>query len=294
MSITVENQADARRETGTGGSGPLPAAAVRPRSAMPAALIRAAALARPLGRAVTAALVLIGIWQVLIIALRPPAYLLPAPVAVFAVFRDRGGFLLDNAAVTAAEIAIGLAGGALLGILTALVIASFALARRLLLPAVVVTQALPVFAIAPLLVVWLGYGLESKIVMAILIIYFPVASAYADGMARTDPHLIDVAKLSGASSLQMLALIRAPAGLPGLVAGLRVAASVAPIGAVVGEWVGASAGLGYVMLHANARLQTDVLFAALALLAVLTLSLRAAVDALLARLAPWAPVTTPL
>ena len=261
---------------------------------MPAALIRAAALARPLGRAVTAALVLIGIWQVLIIALRPPAYLLPAPVAVFAVFRDRGGFLLDNAAVTAAEIAIGLAGGALLGILTALVIASFALARRLLLPAVVVTQALPVFAIAPLLVVWLGYGLESKIVMAILIIYFPVASAYADGMARTDPHLIDVAKLSGASSLQMLALIRAPAGLPGLVAGLRVAASVAPIGAVVGEWVGASAGLGYVMLHANARLQTDVLFAALALLAVLTLSLRAAVDALLARLAPWAPVTTPL
>jgi putative hydroxymethylpyrimidine transport system permease protein len=108
-------------------------------------------------------------------------------------------------------------------------------------------------------------------------------------MVRADRQLVDLARLHGAGRLQVLWVIRAPAGLPGLVAGLKVAATVAPIGAVVGEWVGASAGLGYVMLHANARLQTDTLFAALFLLAVLALLLRRAVDVLTDRLVRWQP-----
>ena len=199
--------------------------------------------------------------------------------------------LLRNAAVTGFEMVAGLVLGTLAGMTTALAIAATPTIRRFLLPVVVVTQTLPVFAIAPLLVVWLGYGFASKIVMSGLIIYFPVATAYAESMMRVDQRLVDLARLQGAGPFTVLRLIRAPGGLPGLVAGLKLAATVAPIGAVVGEWVGASAGLGYLMLHANARLQTDTLFAALFLLAALALILRRAVDLLADRLAPWQPTT---
>jgi putative hydroxymethylpyrimidine transport system permease protein len=151
----------------------------------------------------------------------------------------------------------------------------------------VASQALPVFAIAPLLVIWLGFGMASKIVMATLIIFFPIASSFLDGLRRTDPQLLDLAVISRASRFDTLALIRFPSALPGLASGLRVAAAVAPIGAVVGEWVGASAGLGFVMLQANARVQTDVLFAALFLLALMALAIRALVDGLARRMVPW-------
>lgn len=218
-----------------------------------------------------------------------PSFILPAPSEVVGAFQARGPYLLKNALVTASEIGLGLLIGIACGVFTALAMSAFPPARRVLLPVVIVTQALPVFAIAPLLVLWFGYGIASKIVMATLIIYFPVASAFYDGLARTDAGLLDLARLNRANRLQTLALIRAPAALPSLISGLKVAAAVAPIGAVVGEWVGSSAGLGFVMLHANARLQSDVLFAALVLLAAMAVALRLAVDALARRLAPWAP-----
>ena len=164
-------------------------------------------------------------------------------------------------------------------------------ARRWLLPVVVVSQAIPVFALAPLLVLWLGYGMASKVAMAVLIIYFPVTAAFFDGLRRTDPGWLDLARTMGAGRWAILCRIRLPAALPALASGLRVAAAVAPIGAVIGEWVGASAGLGYLMLHANARVQIDVMFAALVTLAAIGVALYFAVDAGLRRLVPWQPET---
>ena len=129
-------------------------------------------------------------------------------------------------------------------------------------PLLVVSQALPVFALAPLLVLWLGYGMASKVAMAVLIIFFPVTAAFLDGLRRTEPGWLELARTMDARPLAILAQIRVPAALPALASGLRVAAAVAPIGAVIGEWVGSSAGLGYLMLHANARMQVDLMFAA--------------------------------
>lgn len=243
-----------------------------------------------LGRLAVASGVLL-LWWGLTEALALPRYVLPGPDDVALALVRGWRMLAHHAAVTALEIVLGLVVGVAAGVATALAIAATPLIRRVLLPVVVVTQTLPVFAIAPLLVVWLGFGLASKITMAALIIYFPVATAYAEGMARADAGLLDLARLGGAGRWQTLWLIRAPAGLPGLVAGLRIAATVAPIGAVVGEWVGASAGLGYIMLHANARLQTDTLFAALFLLALLALLVRAVVDRLADRLVRWQPAS---
>ncbi|PLX35825.1 MAG: ABC transporter permease [Hyphomicrobiales bacterium] len=233
--------------------------------------------------------VLVGVWALLTTLFSPPAYLLPGPQRVFSVLVGRAGYLLGHAGITLIEILLGLGLGAVLGVITALAMNRLPRAGRLVMPLVIASQALPVFAIAPLLVIWLGYGLASKIAMATLIIYFPVVSAFHDGLNRTDAGLIDLAHLSGATPGQTLRLIRVPAALPSLVSGLRLAAAVAPIGAVVGEWVGASKGLGFVMVQANARMQTDIVFAALFLLVVMALAVRFAVEAATRRLVPWMP-----
>ncbi len=239
-------------------------------------------------RALGIAAVLIGAWQALVSLAQLPAYFVPGPLDVAVTLADKAGFLAGHAATTAGEIVVGLIVGIAAGMATALAMSAFLPVRRLLFPLVVMSQALPVFAIAPLLVLWLGYGLASKIAMAAIIIYFPVASAFYDGLRRTPPHLIDLARIFQATPLQELFRVRFPAALPALGSGIRVAAAVAPIGAVVGEWVGSAAGLGFVMLHANARMQTDLVFAALIVLALMALALRFVADRAVKALIPWA------
>lgn len=232
---------------------------------------------------------LLATWQAIVSIWSPPRYILPAPLDVLAAMRRHPAYLLENTLVTLSEILAGFVLGSLLGALTALGIAALPRLGRLVWPIVLVLQAFPVFVIAPLLVIWLGFGMPSKVVMATLIIFFPVTSAFADGLRRIDQDLLDATALTSASHWQALLHVRVPLSLPSLVSGLRVAAPLAPLGAVVGEWVGASAGLGFVMIQANARMQTDMVFAAMTILAALTLMLRHAVDVLAPRLTPWAP-----
>ncbi|WP_248304807.1 ABC transporter permease [Breoghania sp. L-A4] len=213
--------------------------------------------------------------------------MLPGPARVGAALWTRGDYLLSHAGITALETLAGLVLGCLTGVLIAVAMSLSPLVRRFALPAIVITQALPVFAIAPLLVLWFGFGIASKIVMAMLIIFFPVASSFYDGLTRTDPDLLDYARLTRATRWQVMLYFRIPAALPALSTGLRVSAVFAPIGAIVGEWVGSSAGLGFVMLQANARVQTDLVFAALAILAVMALLLRFAVARITTAMVPW-------
>lgn len=231
------------------------------------------------------------LWQAGVMLADPPRYILPSPQQVLAALARQGDFLFRNSLVTIAEIVVGLVCGTLLGALAALAAAALPRLGRLLWPMILVLQALPVFVLAPILVLWFGFGIASKAVMATIIIFFPVASAFADGLRRTETAILDAVALTRATHWQTLRYVRLPLALPGLISGLRVAAPLAPIGAVVGEWVGASAGLGFVMVQANARMQTDTVFAAMAVLALLTLLLRLAVDRLTARLTPWAPET---
>jgi putative hydroxymethylpyrimidine transport system permease protein len=226
-------------------------------------------------------------WQAVQWATAAPAYILPGPLAVGQVLAARWAQLAAHAWVTFAEILLGLGLGVLLGGASALVIASFRPVRRWLLPVLVVSQAIPVFALAPILVVWLGYGMASKVAMATLIIYFPVTSAFFDGLRRTEPGWLDLARTMQGTKARVLRHIRVPAALPAFGSGLRVATAVAPIGAVVGEWVGSSAGLGYLMLQANARMQVDVMFAALLVLGVFAVGLYFAVDRGVRAMVPW-------
>lgn len=231
---------------------------------------------------------LVGLWQAVIWVFAPPRYILPSPLDVAAALQRQSRHLFDNTLVTLSEIAVGFAAGTVLGIGIAILVAALPRFGRMVWPVVLVLQAFPVFVLAPVLVLWFGFGMTSKVVMTTLIIFFPVASAFADGLRRVDPDLLDATAMTPATHWQTLVHIRVPLALPSLVSGLRVAAPLAPLGAIIGEWVGASAGLGFVMVQANARMQTDTVFAAMVIIAVLTLLLRRAVDALAPLLTPWA------
>ena len=202
-----------------------------------------------------------------------PHFILPSPIRVAEALWSNLELIIEHAGITIAEVIIGLVIGSLLGAVTAIQLMMSPLARRFLLPVLVFSQAVPVFALAPILTLWLGYGLASKIAMAVLIIYFPVASNFFDGLRRTDSGLLDLAQVMGANPSRVLWRLRVPAALPSLGSGLRLAAVYAPIGAVIGEWVGASKGLGYLMLLANGRAKIDLMFASLFVLALFTVFL---------------------
>ncbi|TAJ29081.1 MAG: ABC transporter permease [Reyranella sp.] len=238
-------------------------------------------------RPLITALGLLAAWEALVWLTAVPPYILPPPSRVAVVFVDRFPLLAGEAAWTAAEMVLGLALGLALGAALAVVFAASAGWRRWALPLVIVSQAIPVIAIAPLLVLWLGYGMASKVAMAALVIFFPVVSSLYDGLRRTDAEWIELAHTMGASPRAILLQIRLPAALPAFASGARIAAAVAPIGAVIGEWVGASAGLGFLMTQSLARGQTPLAFAALFVLCLLGLALYYATDRAARRLVPW-------
>ncbi|WP_374445608.1 ABC transporter permease [Stella sp.] len=242
-------------------------------------------------RSLVTALGLILVWEAATRLLGLPPYILPPPSQVATALWLRSEILAHHALVTLTEIVVGFVAGVALGIGTALLVVRSPLARRWLMPVVIASQAIPVFALAPLLVLWFGYGLASKVVMAALVIYFPVAATFFDGLRTTPPGWLELARTMGATDGAVLWRLRLPAALPALAQGLRIAAAVAPIGAVIGEWVGSGAGLGYLMLHANGRMQIDLLFAALTVLAAMAIALYYGLDAILRRLVPWQPET---
>ena len=225
-----------------------------------------------------AGLGLVMAWQGLVWAANLPPFILPGPVRVVAALWDNAALIAGHAVITLTEVLVGLALGAVFGAATALGLAVSPTVRQAVRPVLVITQALPVFALAPILTLWLGYGLWSKVLMAVLIIYFPVASAFFDGLMQTPRGWLDQARVMGATPWRILIRIRVPAALPSLASGLRLAAVYAPIGAIIGEWVGASQGLGYLMLLANGRAKIDLMFAALVVLVIMTLLLHRAVS----------------
>jgi len=225
-----------------------------------------------------AALIALAAWQALVWLAALPPFILPGPIRVAEALWQNRVTIAENAMVTIGEVLAGLAIGAVLGALTAIQLASSAAARALIRPVLVFMQAVPVFALAPVLVLWLGYGLWSKIAMAVLIIYFPVTSAFFDGLSRTPRGWIDLAETMGASPARIMWRLRIPGAVPSLASGLRLATVYAPMGAVIGEWVGASKGLGHLMLLANGRAKIDLMFAALLVLAIFIVLLHAIVD----------------
>ncbi|MCW8335258.1 ABC transporter permease [Vibrio sp. SCSIO 43135] len=231
--------------------------------------------------------VIVAIWQLVVVVFDMPSFILPAPLDVFERLIQRHDVLLKHTWVTGQEIVLGLFLGLTMGMTFALQMLLFKPVKRWLLPMLIASQAIPVFAIAPVLMLWFGYGITSKVVMAALIIFFPVTTCCYDGLRNTPVGYIDLAKTMGATRWQLLRRVQLPAALPTLASGIRVAVVIAPIGAVAGEWVGSSEGLGYLMLQANARMMIDEMFAALFILSALSVALYFIADKGLKKLIPW-------
>jgi len=218
-----------------------------------------------------AALVLL--WEIVVRLTAVPRYILPGPKAVFTCLWQERFFLLEHGWITAQETIIGMILGVIMGGITAMLMVALPPLRRVIYPAMIISQALPVFALAPLLVLWLGYGIASKIAMTVLILYFPVCATLYHGLRSINPEWRMLADTMNAKPFYRFWYLDLPAALPVFAAGLNIAAATAPIGAIIGEWVGASGGLGYVMLQSNARMKTELMFAALLVLAMLALAL---------------------
>ena len=230
---------------------------------------------------------LLALWEALCRLGRMPDFILPPPTRIMQVVVLDAPRLLPHAAVTLVEILAGIG----LALTVAIPLAVIMFARpdleKSLAPFMIASQAIPVFALAPLLVVWLGYGLASKVLMAAVIIFFPITVSLLEGFKSCDPSYRVMFRLMGAGFRQTLVRLYWPWALPYFFAGLKVGVSVATIGAVIGEWVGAQQGLGYLMIQSNARLKTDWVFAAIFYLALMGLGLWWLVGRLERRMVAW-------
>ncbi|MDO4644059.1 MAG: ABC transporter permease [Cardiobacteriaceae bacterium] len=231
--------------------------------------------------------VLACVWQAIILLTAPPAYILPSPFAVLLKICSEYVLLSQHAFSTLSEIALGLLCGISLGCFTAILLQYNRWLRVLFSPLLISSQSIPVYALAPVLTLWFGFGMLPKIIMTVLIIFFPITTAAYDGLRCTPQSYLDLASSMNSPPFRTLLYIRVPAALPSFASGLRVAVAIAPIGAVIGEWVGGSSGLGYLMTYANARGKTDLLFAALVVLVVIALMLYGLTDRLLKRFIRW-------
>ena len=214
-------------------------------------------------------LLLAVLWEMAVRFFQMPSYILPAPSNVCLTIARQPGLLLHHALVTLAELGLGFFLALIAGLGLGALIHLSAVIARVVLPLAVASQAIPVFAIAPLLVLWFGYGLGSKVLMTALIVFFPMVINTARGLDAANPDMLALFRTMGASPRQIFFKVRIPYALPSILTGIKIGVSVSVIGAVIGEWVGSKAGLGYLLVQANARFRTDLVFAAILILSVI-------------------------
>ncbi len=253
--------------------------------------LRSVAFVRYLRRHIPATVLfvlLIAVWQVTVMVLDIQEYLLPKPLTVLQAAADpRLGWRM-HLAVTALEIVGGFVVAGTVGILLGVAAAWSAVLEKALLPFLVFLNTLPKVAVAPLVLVWLGYGLWPNIVIAAVIAFFPVAINTAVGLTQIDPDLVDLGRSLGAPKWRVFLTLRLPNALPYLLSGLKVASTLTVVGAIIGEFVASQRGLGTVIVTTQVTLNTAVAFASLVWISVLGLVLYGIVDLVARWLTPWA------
>jgi putative hydroxymethylpyrimidine transport system permease protein len=232
-------------------------------------------------------IVIIVFWYIICLLFELPSFILPSPDLVAIALFNNFSEILNHSLITLLEILLSLFFGIVLGSFFAVLISLSERLKRWIMPLLLASQSIPVFALAPILVLWFGYGISSKVVIGTIIVFFPIASNFSDALNKIPKEYIHAGQTLGFSKLQIFNLIKLPNALPGLFSGIRVGACFAPIGAVVGEWIGGSQGLGSYMIYSNARLQIDNMFAALIILIVITISLYHLIDLILKKLIWW-------
>ncbi len=232
-------------------------------------------------------LVILGGWEIATIVLGIHPVILPSPSRIVQTIVKDWGLLYTNMLFTLWEVLLGFGIGLAVGLILAILIVYSPVLERTLYPLVVASQTIPVFAIAPLLVIWFGFGVWPKVLIAALIVFFPICVNEVEGLRSAEPEMIDLLRSLSASRWTIFRLVEFPASIPYLIAGTQVGVAYSVIGAVIGEWVGSSRGIGQLMLAANAMIRTDRVFAAIVVLSVVALALFVGVALLSRLLMPW-------
>jgi ABC-type nitrate/sulfonate/bicarbonate transport system permease component len=232
-------------------------------------------------------LAVLGIWEAGVYIRNTPHFILPPPSEIVVTLFVKRELLLKHSFVTLQEMVLGFALAISIGVPLAILMFEFPILEKAFYPYVIGSQTVPVFAIAPLLVMWFKFGIASKVVMAAIIVFFAIVLNTLDGLKSTDPDTVNLFRILRASRWQILWKVRIPSALPFIFSGAKIGISISTIGAVIGEWLGASAGLGYLMLYANAQLRTSLVFAAILCLTVLGLGLFAIMTLLERFVMPW-------
>ncbi|MDX6752085.1 ABC transporter permease [Geminicoccaceae bacterium 1502E] len=232
-------------------------------------------------------LAVFALWELVCRGLAVPAYLLPAPSEVLVDFLRQWQRMLSHALFTTQVIAAGFALAVVVSVPLSLMIAYSRLFETTVYPMLVVFQIIPKIAVAPLFIVWFGFGLPPKVMLVFLLSFFPIVIAGIAGFRAADPDILDLARTTGAGQWKMFKKIRLPQALPQLFTGLKVGAAMAATAAVVAEFIGSDRGLGYLILEYNGNIETGMTFAAIILLSVIGVAVYYAVE-LAERIAiPW-------
>jgi len=227
------------------------------------------------------------VWHTVAVRSGLSAFILPSPLEVIQAGWETREVLGSAITTTMLETIVGLTIATILGVLIAAAIDLSSLVRRALYPILVVSQTVQILAIAPLLIIWFGFGMLPKVLIVVLICFFPLAVNTADGLASADPDYVSLLRAMGADRKQVWWLVRFPAALPAFFTGLRIAVTYSVVGATIGEWVGGSEGLGLYMLRSKNALATDQVFVGIVLTSILSIVLFLLVYVIERALLPW-------
>lgn len=232
-------------------------------------------------------LAVLGLWEGYVRVFDVQRWLLPAPSVVATTLRDDISMLSRHTWITFEEVVIGFGLSLAGGVLLASAVALSRTLERAIYPFVIASQTVPIIVLAPLLLIWVGYGLTPKVIVVALIAFFPIVVNTVDGLKSVDPDAVNLMRTLGARRLQIFLKVQLPSSMPFLFSGVKVAIAVSVIGAVIGEWVGSSGGLGYLMIRSKPQFLTERVFAAIAILSAMGIGLFVLVG-LIERLAiPW-------
>jgi len=239
------------------------------------------------GPALVLTLALLALWELYVRADHVSVQLLPSPTAIVQALFNNWSIIYDNTLQTLLETVLGLTLAAVLGLLLAITLDISSWVRRAVYPVLITSQTIPIIALAPLLLIWIGYDIRPKLIVVTLYCFFPIAVATVDGLASAEPELIKLLHSMRATRWQILRLVRLPGAMPAFFSGLRIAAAYSVIGAIFGEYVGAEKGLGIYMQKAANSFATINVFAAILVTTILSLLLFGLVS-LIERIAlPW-------
>lgn len=232
-------------------------------------------------------ILVIVLWEIICLSGAVPSYMLPSPAAVVKAFIGDFPNLMYHAATTLQEAAWGLLIGILLAMAMATIMDRFLVLDQAFYPLMIISQTIPTIAIAPLLVLWMGFGMAPKITLVVITTFFPIAVGLLDGYRSVDPDVVDLMRTMGAGRGQIFRHLKFPAALPHFFSGLKISASYAVVGAVISEWLGGFEGLGVYMTRVKKAYSFDRMFAVIFLIVLISLFLMALVSFLADLAQPW-------